>query len=607
MIPSHFVILATDDRGKHQRQTQPLVGCELTFGRLTDNALAVTWDRAISRHHGTILSDHDSVTIRCNESSINSILFQGLSVREVTFDRPGEFTIGRTKFSLMHSDLSGMVLMDGAETNEEPPLLDQISFTLVELRTASPDAPEKELRALAQIPGLAESSKGEQELAEKLAQLLLQTQPRADAAALLQFRKQAGDSHQNSLWGAYTPTHIAFDVRDSLQAEFRPSKRVMAAALRSGKTTVHSWDAGDAPTLDATLTEGLSWAIAVPVQATDISWCMYVSGPGVVSHRDQLASDCRFIELVGEFLRSITVANEYHERKSALTSFLSPRIAEKVLSSESERALAPKESILSVLFCDLRGFSRVSEKHRGDLLALYRKTQAALSVMTSGILDADGAIADFQGDAALGFWGWPIAHDAPAVPAVLAALSISHNFADEAAAAEKGMLEGLSLGMGVATGTALAGQIGTTRQSKIGVFGPIVNQGARLEGLSKMFGCNLCFDKETANQLRNSEVPGTQTVRHLGAVQPAGMDDDFDIFSLVTPEDKSMSAAADVMSGYEQAWQAFSAGDWQAAQNLLAPLTACDSPADFLYNYIELHGRAAPSEGYGVIRLEKKK
>ena len=607
MIPSRFVILATDDRGKHQRQIQLLAGCELTFGRLADNQLAVTWDRAISRHHGTIRSDHDSVTVFCNESSVNSILFEGVRVREVTFDRPGEFVIGRTKFSLLHSDLSAMVLTDAAETEEEPPLLDQISFTLVELRTTSPDAPEKELRALAQIPGLAESSRGEQELAEKLAQLLLQTQPRADAAALLQFRKQDENSQQNSLWGSYTPTHIAFEVRDSLQAEFRPSKRVMAAALRTGKTTVHSWDAGDSPTLDATLTEGLSWAIAVPVQAAEVSWCMYVSGPGVVSHRDQLASDCRFIELVGEFLRSITVANQYHERKSALTSFLSPRIAEKVLSSESGQALAPRESILSVLFCDLRGFSRVSEKHRDDLLALYRKTEAALSVMTSGILDADGAIADFQGDAALGFWGWPIAHDTPAVPAVLAALSILRNFAQEAARTEKAMLEGLSLGIGIATGTALAGQIGTTRQSKIGVFGPIVNQGARLEGLSGMFGCNLCFDKETANQLRHSEVPETHAIRHLGTVQPAGMDDTFDVFSLVTPEDTRMSGAAEVVGGYEHAWQAFSAGDWQAAQNLLAPLTSCDSPADFLSNYIELHGPAAPSESHSVIRMEKKK
>ena len=216
------------------------------------------------------------------------------------------------------------------------------------------------------------------------------------------------------------------------------------------------------------------------------------------------------------------------------------------------------------------------------------------------------AIADFQGDAALGFWGWPIAHDAPAVPAVVAIFRFV-KFFEGAVAAEKGMLEGLSLGMGIATGTALAGQISTAQQSKIGVFGPIVNQGARLEGFSKMVGCKLCFDKETANQLRDSEISETCTIRHLGAVPPVGVDDGFDVFSLVTPEDTSMSADADITNVYERAWLAFPAGNWQAAQKLLAPLTGCDSPAAFLLNYIELRGPTAPSEEHCVIHLEKKK
>ena len=607
MIPSRFVILATDDGRKHQRQIQLQVEGELTFGRLNDNGLALPWDRAISRHHGTIFSGKDSVTIRCHESSVNSIGFQGSHIREITFDRPGEFTIGSTKFSLTCSGLSSLIFMDGEEPADEPPLLDQLTFTVGELRAASPDAPERELHALSQIPGLVESSKGGQELAEQLAPLLLQTQPRADAAAVVQFSKQDGDSGRETVGNDYVATHIAFDVRDSLQAEFRPSRRVMTAALQTGKTTVHSWGSGTDSGLEATLTDGLSWAIAVPVQADEILWCVYVSGPGVISHRDQLASDCRFIELVGEFLRSITIANQYHERKTAIMSFLSPNIAETVLSSPDVQTLAPKESVLSVLFCDLRGFSRVSEKHRGDLLALYHKIQSALNVMASGILDADGAIADFQGDAALGFWGWPIAHDLPAVPAVMAAISISKNFAERTVSGEKDMLEGLSLGMGIATGIALAGQIGTTRQSKIGVFGPVVNQGARLEGLSKMFGCHLCFDAITAKQFRTSEISNTCTVRHLGVVQPAGMDDSFDVFSLVTPQEKSMSADADITDGYERAWLAFSAGNWQTAKNLLAPLAGRDSPSAFLLNYIGLHGPSAPSEGHSVIRLENKK
>ena len=428
MVPSRFVILATDDSRRQNRQVQLAVDSELTFGRLPDNELSVSWDQTISRHHGTIRAGRDSVTIRCHRSSVNSIRFQGSHVRELTFDGPGEFAIGRTKFFLTCSGWSSMFLTDTEETVAEPPLLDQLSFTVGELRAAAPDAPEKELQALAKIPGLVASSKGGRELAEQLARLLLQTQPRADAAAVVQFQQPDRDNRQAGVGNDHVATHVAFDVRNSLESEFRPSRRIMAAALQTGKTTVHSWASGAESGLDATLTDGLSWAIAVPVQTDEISWCVYVSGPGVVSHRDQLAADCRFIELVGEFLRSITIANQYHERKTAMMSFLSPKIAEKLLASPSVQSLAPKESVLSVLFCDLRGFSRVSEQHRGDLLGLYEKIQSALNVMTAGILDADGAIADFQGDAALGFWGWPIAEDLPAIGAVTAAMSISKNF-----------------------------------------------------------------------------------------------------------------------------------------------------------------------------------
>ena len=93
-----------------------------------------------------------------------------------------------------------------------------------------------------------------------------------------------------------------------------------------------------------------------------------------------------------------------------------------------------------------------------------------------------------------------------------------------------------------------------------------------------------------AKQLRTSEISNTFTVRHLGVVQPAGMDDSFDVFSLVTPEEKSMSADADITDGYEQAWLAFSDGNWQNAKKLLAPLAGRDSPSAFLLNYIGLHG-----------------
>ena len=61
-----------------------------------------------------------------------------------------------------------------------------------------------------------------------------------------------------------------------------------------------------------------------------------------------------------------------------------------------------------MLFCDLRGFSRRSERDADDLLGLLNRVSRALGVMTHYILEEGGVVGDFHGDAAMGFWGWPI-------------------------------------------------------------------------------------------------------------------------------------------------------------------------------------------------------
>ena len=272
MEHSSFILVAKDGTGSNVTKTRPVVGKAVRFGRSPDNELARRWDGAISRHHGTMLSDRDSVTIRCNPKARNSIVFQGSVVRELTLSSTDEFEIGATRFSLMRQALHSEMFGGQGENEEEPQLASQITFTARQLRAASPDDPEKQLTALAKIPSLVESAKGGLELAERLAELLLQTQPSADAAAVMEFRKKASDDHGDSPWGDYVPVHFSFDVRATLTSEFRPGKRVTAAALNSGQTTVHSWGMADQAGIQATITDGLGWAIAVPVQAAEVCW-----------------------------------------------------------------------------------------------------------------------------------------------------------------------------------------------------------------------------------------------------------------------------------------------------------------------------------------------
>src|SRR5205085_7705853 len=97
-------------------------------------------------------------------------------------------------------------------------------------------------------------------------------------------------------------------------------------------------------------------------------------------------------------------------RHGLLTRFLSrPVLAELAhVDRDIEDVLRPREALVSVMFCDLRGSCQISEQGKDDLQRLWDRLGAALGIMTSNITDLDGVIGDFQGDAAMGFWGWPL-------------------------------------------------------------------------------------------------------------------------------------------------------------------------------------------------------
>ena len=123
------------------------------------------------------------------------------------------------------------------------------------------------------------------------------------------------------------------------------------------------------------------------------------------------------------------------------------------------------------MFCDLRGFSQRLENEAGDLIGLLERVSRALGVMTHHILENSGVTGDFQGDATLGFWGWPFPSPDAAVNACRAALGIRAAFA-KAAATKNHPLADFEMGIGIAHGRAVAGKIGTAEQVKVTVFGP---------------------------------------------------------------------------------------------------------------------------------------
>ena len=169
------------------------------------------------------------------------------------------------------------------------------------------------------------------------------------------------------------------------------------------------------------MNEGVDWAFCTPVESDACpGWAIYVAGDfgsrsaigragGVdAGQMEMLQDDLKFTELTATTLGALRQVRALQRRQDSLRNFFAPVVLEALAHHDPDRILAPRETEVSVLFCDLRGFSQQSEGAADRLLELLQRVSDALGVMTHHILANDGVVGDFHGDAAMGFWGWPI-------------------------------------------------------------------------------------------------------------------------------------------------------------------------------------------------------
>jgi adenylate cyclase len=320
---------------------------------------------------------------------------------------------------------------------------------------------------------------------------------------------------------------------------------------------------------------------------------------------EELRDDLKFAELAAQTLSALCETRALERRQAALGQFFSPVVLEALAEADPEQALEPREVEIAVLFCDLRGFSRRAEQSAGDLLGLLNRVSRALGVATGHILAAGGVVGDFQGDAVMGFWGWPLAGSDDVARAARAALAIRSEFA--AAARDPGdPLAGFEAGLGLAAGPAVAGKIGTADQVKVTAFGPVVNLASRLEGMTKLLRAPVLLDEAMARRVQAQLLPVEARVRRLAAVRPAGLDTPLVACELLPPEAAYPQLSDAHLAAYEQAFDLWQAGRWEEAFARLHQVPADDRAKDFLTAFITRHQRTPPADWDGTIPLAGK-
>lgn len=576
---------------------RPLIpGESYELGRDPRLPLCVPWDERVSRKHARLRVANGHLLVERLPQAANPIFYGGRAVDECGV-KPGEhFVIGETSFRLSEAA--------GDDPSPGPLPVEELTFDRQELRNIRFSDADKRIEVLTRLPEVIWGARTETELHERLVDMILTGVEHAEAVAIVQT-----DEHD-----AVRVLH--WDRRRATAGAFRPSARLVNDALAKRRRSVlHVWETHFAARVDYTAVAGFDWAYCSPVlEQPGSTWGVYVAGSlgaplpdGRIPATEgtQLRADVKFTEFVCEIVSTVRRLNDLERQRAGFRQFFAPPILSALGDDFDSRLLEPRECDVTVMFCDLRGFSQQAEEAADDLTGLLERVSRALGVMTHWILHYGGVTGDFQGDAALAFWGWPFHSDESPINACRAALAIRRSFA-EAQERPDHPLRNFRMGIGIAHGRAVAGKIGTSEQVKVTVFGPVVNLASRLEGMTKQLRVPIALDAAAAEIVRGRMSADEGRVRKLARVLPYGMETALDVHELLGPAAENPELTDEHLRRYEEGVEHFIAGRWGEAYRSLHDMPAGDQAQDFLAPIIAQHNRTAPPDWDGTVRLPGK-
>ncbi len=571
----------------------------VTIGRGT-SGWAVDWDPSISRHHIEATFRQGRLRVSQMPGATNPVFFHGKKLTEFLVS-PGEhFVIGETKFMLV-ADRVRVTLdlpLPDAEQTYKSEYLRQIDYR---------DAGQK-IAVLGQLPDVISRSANDADLFVQFVNILMTGIRRANTIALVQVQSNGPVDPESAV------QVLHWDQRVLTGGDFQPSWKLIQRATETNETVLHMWKKPDASSLDETTIEYEGdWAFVTPLHGMhSTGWAIYVSGashlqtdPDSAYDIHDMRDDIKFAELIAATLANLREVKILERNQASLRSFFSPVVLDAIAGQDPDLILAPRQCKVSVLFCDLHGFSRKSEQLAKNLYELLDRVSEALGMTTREILAERGVVGDFHGDSAMGFWGWPLDQPDRAARACRAALKIESQFREFSLQPDH-PLRDFRIGLGIASGNAVAGKIGTADQVKVSVFGPVVNVASRLENMTRQVRAGILIDENTAEILRKSDVSREMRVRRLAIVQPYGMENTITLHQILPPEGDPHSPGDQHLAAYESALDAFVAGNWEQAFELLHAVPAEDQAKDFLTVFIARHNRIPPTDWRGFITLGQK-
>jgi adenylate cyclase len=304
---------------------------------------------------------------------------------------------------------------------------------------------------------------------------------------------------------------------------------------------------------------------ALVVGAIGFSWYAYTDL--------KLLFDPMYPSIVGvlvysgtSFLRFLDTERERRRVRSAFSQYMSPTLVKRLAEQPGELTLGGEMRDLTLLFCDIRGFTSISE--RLDAHELTELINRFLTPMTQVIMESEGTIDKYMGDCIMAFWNAPLDVEEHRRLGVMSALEmrkrlvlLNSELALESAAKNEPPIE-LGIGIGLNSGVCCVGNVGSAQRFDYSALGDTVNLAARLEGQCKTYGVEVILSAGTMQGLED------MATLELDLIQVKGKTEPIRIFTVLGEPDLAESAAFKALEDvHREMLEHYKTQDWARARD----------------------------------------
>jgi adenylate cyclase len=322
------------------------------------------------------------------------------------------------------------------------------------------------------------------------------------------------------------------------------------------------------PMLGARLVFALGLWIAVALIAG--SWFLYDRRSVLMDPIFPLLSSFS-VYLLLVFVNYVREEKQRAAIRAAFGQYISRDLVEQLSSDPDRLVLGGESREITLVFCDVRKFTTISEQYKGDPQGLTSLMNRFLTPLTKAIMDQHGTIDKYMGDAIMAFWNAPIDLDDHASHACDAALEmliqlerLNVDLEREAEAAGRGFMA-LRIGVGLNTGICLVGNLGSNLRFDYSALGDAVNLASRIEGLTKIYGVPVLAGERTAALASRHAFVEADLIKVVGKAIPER------IFALVGGQDLRRSPGfAEFEAHHDRGIACYRARDWDGALEAFA-------------------------------------